>query len=135
MAEDEDYSDRTKNPFWNASDDILKLITGTIARFGIVSCDYEMSDVLKQQMKIELVKTLFSLSTILNPNLMKELKDEVLKLEVGKVSMVVSGNQKIKYVYDKELDKRLWEIVMQINSKIQEKGYFMPSKEEDEDDY
>lgn len=83
----------------------------------------------KQKSFIGLVKQFYINSVPLFPKEDKELKDlgdEILNLKIKKTTGIKGGGQTYVYIYTEELDKRLNQILIEIQLKL--KRFFMPDK-------
>jgi hypothetical protein len=132
MEEDEDISIiQEKSPFFNFAEASLKRIDAVLYQWGMVSVNSEMSEVLKQQKKISLIKLLLQYAIPLAPELfVSNFVNEILNLELERIIKVKTGTEKVICIFSKRLDRRLDEIFMEITLKLQRKGYFMPGKDE-----
>lgn len=99
-------------------DAILQQIRNLQARHPIDSAE-------KQKSHIGLVKAFYiNAVPLLSDDETKNYKDKVLKLELSVKNKIKSGTQRIQFVYDKDIDYKLNEILVELQQKL--KKFFMP---------
>ncbi len=127
----------SKKPFFNFAESSLKRIDAILIQLGMISASLELPDLLRQKKKISLVKTFVQFAYPLAPELFPaDYTNNIIGIRTFKTSSIKSGNQRVGEVYSEDLDIRLDNIIIEISRKLQQKGYFMPTiNEEDEDDY
>lgn len=141
MSEEEEteqiYESTGRKPFFNMAEASLKRVDFALLQLGVLSLSLQFPDVMRQKIKIRLVKNLLEYATPLAPDLVdKNYRTEILNLGISKTMVIKNGNQRYIEVYDEELENTLDEKIIDISMKLQSKGYFMPNVEEDdEDDY
>ena len=92
---------------------------------------YPPESIEKQKAFINLVRRFYIVSVpLMKVTQSEKYKNEILNLTLKKVSMVKGTNSKYKPIYDPDIDKRLNEILIEIQQQI--KKYLMPSRREDD---
>ena len=87
----------------------------------IVSLDaaYPIDSPEKQKCFLSMVKNyVISAVPYLSPNDAKQYQDEILSFSISKVSNVKRGNQRYNFQFNPVLDKRLNEILMELQQKL-----------------
>lgn len=103
-------------------DSILKQIRG-------VASNYVQDSFEKQKIYLDLVKQFFINSIpLLDEEDVKDNKDKILNLKIKTKKEVKSGSQRVVYSYDKDLEKQLNDILIDLQTKL--KKYFMPKSKD-----
>ncbi|GIW67808.1 MAG: hypothetical protein KatS3mg096_703 [Candidatus Parcubacteria bacterium] len=88
-----------------------------------------ISDEIKQKIKIHLVKSFFvNSSPLLNENFVNSLKDQILSLRPKTIKVLDKDNPTseptFKLIFDYELEKELDEMLIKIHRQLQKEGYY-----------
>lgn len=126
-----------KMPFWNMATATLMRVDSILRQLNMLNYLYPYQSVQEQKQRLRVTKDLFESSVPLLINVdereaIEKYKHEFFKMKMETKSVIKNGNQKIIEVWDPKLDYRLREICTEIQSKIH--VYFMPPKQEDDDD-
>ena len=116
----------------------LQRIDLVLRQITLIDTLHLMDTSAKQKAYIDLTQRLFVISSPLLFGLEKEkkkdeektnledLQDEILNLKIECKTVVISGNQKLEFVFSRKLEKRIHEILIDIQRRL--KPYMMPSK-------
>ena len=119
-----DYEREGEAPFNMAVATLMRLDT-ILQQIRMMDFLFQSDSADKQRAHIGLVKQFYlNAIPLLDEADVKNYKDEVLKLDVKCASRVKSGVQALKYYYDKQVEIRLNEILIELQQKL--KKYFMP---------
>ena len=117
-----DYRD-TEAPF-NMAIATLKRLDTILQQIRQLDLIYQPTDIDKQKSYMGLVKQFYINAVPLLGENVKTYKEEVLKFEMKKKLMIKSGVQIYVEVYDKVMEKRFNEILIELQQKLSK--FFMP---------
>lgn len=111
-------------PFNMAVATLMRLDT-LLQNLRMIDFLYTSDSAEKQKAHISIVKQFYiNAIPLLQDEDIKSYKDRVLKVELKTSSRIRSGNQSVKYYYDKKIELQLNEILIELQQKL--KKYFMP---------
>ena len=99
-----------------------------------LDANYPIDSPQKQKSYLSLVKQYFiSAIPYLSPPDSQKYRSEILDFSIKRVSNIRRGNQKFSFEFDSKLDKRLNEILMELQEKLRPifTKYINPEDEED----
>jgi len=123
---------------FNMAIDTLKRLSEILENIQRTCAEITIPVEAIQKRKLYLVKQFFIQSCpLLDSDYKNENKDKIIKIrpkEIPIYEMNSSGGKGkfkgYKFVYDEELDNLLDNLLIDIQDKLQEKGHFMPPKDE-----
>lgn len=110
----------------------FNMALATLKRLDIILTDIKNLDCMylhdtaeKQKAFITLVKQFFfNAIPLLSEEDIEKYQEEILKIELRKQSVVSGGVQSIRYTYDKKVNNRFSEILIELQTTL--KKFFMP---------
>jgi len=127
------HKDSNGAPFNMAISTLMRL-SEILTDITKLSTMFDFSAETRQGMKVNLIKQFFSQATpLLKPEAVKEFMEQVLNLKsVAKPLYIRKGSyanlKGAQVVYSPELEIQLDTIIINLQIKLQEQGYFMPPK-------
>lgn len=126
FMEGDDYGEKDA-PF-NMAIATLRRLDVILQQIKNLNLRFSQDSPEKQKAHISLVRDFYIQATPLFSETdlkdLKEIEKELLNFSIDKKSKIKSGSQKIGYVFDVEKEKRLNEILIDLQVKL--KRYFMP---------
>jgi hypothetical protein len=122
-----------KAPF-NMAISTLERISGILSDMHKTNMDSMLSPAQKQFLMVSQVKHLFSQATpLMEGGMVEDLMERVLKLTpkekvMTKTKNGISFGKISELIYDKELDDEILRLSIEIQTKLQSLGYFMPPR-------
>lgn len=128
---DFEESGREVEPRFNSAIDLLERISLILRRISFLHVLYPNDNISRQKEHIHLTRSFYTIATPIIPiSMIKKYHQEILNLQVENQTAVRSGMQRVVEVFSPKLEKRLWEILMELQLSI--KTYFMPQGEGDD---
>jgi len=129
--DDFEEEEENKEPAFNDALPTLTRVAVPLDEIRLLDYMYPPNSPEKQRAFIDLIKRFFILSTpLMKKKESDNYKNEILNFQLKKSVFVRNGIQKVKNVYDPKLDRRLNEILIELQQILRK--YFMPEKREDE---
>ena len=123
--------ERSGEPRFNSALDLLERISIILKRLAFLHILYPNNLIAKQREHISLVRNFYKIAIPILPiNMIEKYDDEILDFRMKHIMNVKSGVQKVNESYSFEIEKRLDQILIDLQLSI--KYYFMPQGEGDD---
>jgi len=131
----ENYFNRQEEAPFNMAIATLKRLDLILIQIRQLHCQYFPESIIKQKAHVDLVKQFYlNAVPLFNPDeddknkqtTIEELGAEILSFKMENKSIIRNGNQRQLEIYSYDKEKRLNEIICELQTKL--KRFFMPGK-------